>query len=461
MQVFVVEAAHTFGLCLFVFKVLPQYDIVRALLLMCATSILPAFFKLFLTKGGRGPLSVIMDLFALLMQSSVFFLMTLYHTRHGLPTYDLIQLVELASSLLLISLRYWENFVDRDVGAIPVQSFKQTLRLSRCKIYIFASLWKIALTLAFAYLLIPQMTPMADIFRHIGNETAYDNKTNRVTLPDHTFSSDIDGLNLDYTYSDSEVPGKLAFPFSGFNHPASLLNDAGNSRLRRDVWNSKPQQQKDVLRTRRQINQTHVDHMITNVATSTDLTSHGKNYELKTSTELAAKISDDSASQRTHFFHPSYTQSTADSEGSYDQDYYLGSSIEQIGRLDKDDEIDKILYRLLPLIIHAASGAICYYFSRVACKLCMQGFSFSLPLTLITPATAAIFCYLCYLDGWTRLHLPDLEVGYWKCSESYTEYSFHWQIGCALSLWWLSQLWVNNHIWFPQSERLAKVERYE
>ncbi len=26
-------------------------------------------------------------------------------------------------------------------------------------------------------------------------------------------------------------------------------------------------------------------------------------------------------------------------------------------------------------------------------------------------------------------------------------------------IWWLSQLWISRHIWFPQSERLAKTER--
>jgi len=55
--------------------------------------------------------------------------------------------------------------------------------------------------------------------------------------------------------------------------------------------------------------------------------------------------------------------------------------------------------------------------------------------------------------------MPDISIGHWQCSESYTEYNFQWQIGCALALWWLSQLWINNHIWFPTSERLAKVER--
>ena len=41
----------------------------------------------------------------------------------------------------------------------------------------------------------------------------------------------------------------------------------------------------------------------------------------------------------------------------------------------------------------------------------MQGFGFSLPLTLITPATGAIFCYLCYLQQWTRITLPDMDIG--------------------------------------------------
>ena len=74
-------------------------------------------------------------------------------------------------------------------------------------------------------------------------------------------------------------------------------------------------------------------------------------------------------------------------------------------------QVDKVLYQFLPLIVQAVSGAICYYFARVACKLCMQGFGFSLPLTLITPATGAIFCYLCFLQRWTRITLPDMDIG--------------------------------------------------
>jgi len=156
-QVLIVEAAHTFGLCLFVYKVLPAYDIIRALLLTCATSIVPSALKLLLTKGGRSPLSVIGDICALLMQCSVFFLVTMFTHARTFQLPDSLHLLELCASAVLISLRYWENFIDRDIGTIAVQNFKQTLRIGRCKMYIFASIWKIALTLAFAYLLIPQV----------------------------------------------------------------------------------------------------------------------------------------------------------------------------------------------------------------------------------------------------------------------------------------------------------------
>ena len=118
-------------------------------------------------------MSVILDILALCMQCSVFFLVTLYHTTESSPLPDLVQMVQLVSSLVLISMRYWENFIDRDIGSIPIQSLKESLRVSRCKTYIFASLWKISLTLAFVYLLVPHMTPMGDMFKHIGNETVY------------------------------------------------------------------------------------------------------------------------------------------------------------------------------------------------------------------------------------------------------------------------------------------------
>ena len=70
---------------------------------------------------------------------------------------------------------------------------------------------------------------------------------------------------------------------------------------------------------------------------------------------------------------------------------------------DRAAATNRVLYLFLPLIVLAISGAVCYYFTRVACKLCMQQFSVSLPLTIVTPLTAAIFCYLCHLQNWSRI----------------------------------------------------------
>ena len=74
-----------------------------------------------------------------------------------------------------MSLRYWENYIERDICSFKIQTIKNNMRIGRCKTYIFASLWKIGLTLACAYILVPRMTSLSSLFRHLGNETMYSN----------------------------------------------------------------------------------------------------------------------------------------------------------------------------------------------------------------------------------------------------------------------------------------------
>jgi chitin synthase len=230
------------------------------------------------------------------------------------------------------------------------------------------------------------MTPMADIFTNIANETAYDNSTNLRNFESFEFLPNNDSFpdyyqGSDYTYDD--------YAFRAKRQVDADFTDYAEDPPRRNR-----------IRPRTRIRRPR-----------------------PTPPQLL----------------PELYEAQEESQG---------------------PRINVILFRFLPLIIQSASGAVCYYFSRVACKLCMQGFSLAFPLTLLTPATAAIFCYLCHLEGWTRIVLPGLTIGHWPCTEIYLEDSFHWQIGCALGLWWLSQLWVTNHMWFSKSERLAKVERF-
>ena len=74
--VLVVETAHSFGISIFVFRVLPKLDLARAILMMNAVCTVPGILKLFLSKTNVSPFKrliiFIMDFCAVLMQCTVF-----------------------------------------------------------------------------------------------------------------------------------------------------------------------------------------------------------------------------------------------------------------------------------------------------------------------------------------------------------------------------------------------------
>ena len=439
---------------------------------MSTTCVFPAVLKLLLTKGGRGPLSVAMDLLALLMQCSSFFLITRFLTRDNTSFTNIVDICQYCAAVVLISLRYWENFVDRNIGVIPIQSLKTNIRLGRCKTYIFASLWKIGLTLAFAYILVPNMTPMNELFAQIRNETLYSNISAPTAVPDQ-FDY---GPNLEPV--DAVPPGvpdiDMATPGFLPTTPAAMEMDPASRILPRFR-----RQAPERINSTTEVSPDYYD------ATADSAGGDIPTGVSAAGTEVAAGADSPGDSppsisrgprggirntprgrrrgrgriRRPRPSRPGMFSPRRPSDGFSNYNFEYDTESEEPSQPFTSKKIDVAVYRFLPLIIQCISGAVCYYFARVACKLCMQGFGFSFPLALISPATAAVFCYLCYLEDWTRVRLSDFNIGYWKCTESFEDTSFHWQIGCALGLWWLSQLWINNHIWFGKSERLAKVER--
>ena len=76
-KVFVIEGIHSFGLSLLVFRVLPSCDVVRALLLMNCTCIVPGICKMVFSKNDAGYFGkfvvMLIDLVALAAQLSCFF----------------------------------------------------------------------------------------------------------------------------------------------------------------------------------------------------------------------------------------------------------------------------------------------------------------------------------------------------------------------------------------------------
>lgn len=71
-----IETAHSFGICIFVFRVLPTLDLARAILLMNAVCTVPGILKLLLSKNhvstAKRLVIFIMDICAVSMQITVF-----------------------------------------------------------------------------------------------------------------------------------------------------------------------------------------------------------------------------------------------------------------------------------------------------------------------------------------------------------------------------------------------------
>ena len=205
LDICLLESIHTFGVCLLVFRVLPSCDVIRGLLLMNAVCTIPAFCKLTLSKSNSRPmlrfLTLFIDLAAFAAQCSVYFVVT--STQYSaflakplattttpstaldepssLDTLDSINTAlsnstktatdtmnqvrmrfgwEAPVALFCVSIVWWENYVDRDIKIgklnIPLGTYKRHLQSVRSKANIGASIWKIALTVAFSFLLLPR-----------------------------------------------------------------------------------------------------------------------------------------------------------------------------------------------------------------------------------------------------------------------------------------------------------------
>ena len=114
------------------------------------------------------------------------------------------------------------------------------------------------------------------------------------------------------------------------------------------------------------------------------------------------------------------------------------------------------------LFIQIFSACLAYNSGKFACKICIQGFSFALPMVLTTPVVVSLLfaaCGLrdgdaCVLEG----SLPDYL--YWRCpgTDFLNDFNFN-QHAWIWLVWFLSQTWVTIHIWSPQNERLASREK--
>ena len=172
---------------------------------MNAVCTIPAFCKLTLSKSNSRPmlrfLTLFIDLAAFVAQCSVYFVVTstqytafltkpitttttpatLIDSPFLVDSFDsmdtaisdtiktTVDTIEQARirfgweapvALFCVSIVWWENYVDRDIKLgklnLPLGTYKRHLQSVRSKANIGASIWKITLTVAFSFLLLPR-----------------------------------------------------------------------------------------------------------------------------------------------------------------------------------------------------------------------------------------------------------------------------------------------------------------
>lgn len=122
--------------------------------------------------------------------------------------------------------------------------------------------------------------------------------------------------------------------------------------------------------------------------------------------------------------------------------------------------------------MQVASSYLCYIFGKFACKIKIQEFSYALPLSLATPLTVVATVTLtwlretdvCALNGYIPKYLSFKATiagdGGHFANDALTfmnliikDYLWIWFV------WWLSQLWITNHIWRPKNDKNLPTEK--
>ncbi|CAG7824713.1 unnamed protein product [Allacma fusca] len=103
----------------------------------------------------------------------------------------------------------------------------------------------------------------------------------------------------------------------------------------------------------------------------------------------------------------------------------------------------------------------CYFTARFACKICIQGFSFSFPLSLSVPVSVAFLVGMCGLRSENVCFAKNMFPGYlfWTCPKGdFAKDFLDDQSSWVWILLLLSQTWITIHIWYPSKDRLARTD---
>ncbi|CAO1376539.1 unnamed protein product [Diamesa hyperborea] len=114
------------------------------------------------------------------------------------------------------------------------------------------------------------------------------------------------------------------------------------------------------------------------------------------------------------------------------------------------------------LCIQVTATYVCYIFGKFACKIHIQTFSFSLPISLTVPLTVIALIVVCGLreSNTCVFHgiLPDYIFFNMPSVSFLVDFVFK-QCSWLSVLWLFSQTWVTRNLWYPKSNRNASTEK--
>ena len=112
-----------------------------------------------------------------------------------------------------------------------------------------------------------------------------------------------------------------------------------------------------------------------------------------------------------------------------------------------------------PVFIHLTTSLAFYMTCSIAFKLRMHRFCFALPITLLTPVSLILACFICQFNIDRKFWIEFKE--YYRC-QSFVSSDLVWHLVLGVCLWWLSHLVMNGQIWnrFAQIHD-SKFQRYD
>ena len=149
-----IETLHCVGLCFLMFLVLPSLDnVIQGLMIMLGVALLPSSLKIFIRPKEDNILNIILDVLAFASQVSVLIVWPIVTAVNDEDETVLSRYPwAIPFSLVLVSVRWWENYLDRVIrlGRIrkPLLHLAGKVRRSRTKIQLVASVWKIGVSIA-------------------------------------------------------------------------------------------------------------------------------------------------------------------------------------------------------------------------------------------------------------------------------------------------------------------------